>query len=139
MVVDVAMDLNREMCQDAEVSWTPSKKGVEQLGVIIFGGFYLLSLVVDYLERRNVVSEQTEATTQLAISTGLDVASKVNTDTLSMGYKNVVVPEIFIEFPQTPADARANESFRAHLENGLVVRIFEGHLQIQLDVGRARR
>jgi hypothetical protein len=124
------MNLDGEMRQDAEVSRTPSKKGVEQLGVIIPGDFLLVSLVVDYLERRNVVSEQTEAATQLAISTGLDVASKVNIDALSVRYKNMVIPEIFVEFPQSPADARANESFRAHVENFSVVGISESHFQV---------
>jgi hypothetical protein len=63
------MDLDREMHQHTEISRTASKNGVEQLGVSSLGNFFEVPLVVYYLERENVVSEQAKTAAQLAIPT----------------------------------------------------------------------
>jgi hypothetical protein len=80
------MDLDREMHQHTEISRTASKNGVEQLGVSGLGNFFEVPLVVYYLERENVVSEQAK-NCGLAIPTGLDVAPKVNIGVPFVGHE----------------------------------------------------
>ena len=130
------MDLDGEMRQHAEISRTASKEGVEQLGISGLGDFFGLPLVVHYLERDYVVSKQAKTASQLAISTGLDMAPEVNFGTLSVGHEYLVLREICVEFPEAPANARANQGYFVRLENGSVVGTSESHFQVQLDVLR---
>lgn len=133
------MYLEREMRKDTKVARTASKNGIEHLGISGFCDFFGVPLVVHYLDRENVISEQAKTASQLAISTGLDVAPDVDIGTLSVGHEQLVLREISVECPQTPADARANIGFPVLLENGLIVGTKESLFQVQLDVGSGSR
>ena len=60
-------------------------------------------------------------------------------DALSVRHENVVACEICIEISQTPANARANKGSSILLEDRSVVGCFKSRVQVQLNVGSARR
>lgn len=86
------------MRQHAKIARTASKKTVKQLRVSGFGDFFGLPLMVHYLERDYVVSKEAKTASQLAIPTGLDMATDVDFGTLSVGHKDLVLREICVEF-----------------------------------------
>ena len=126
------------MRQNAEVSRAASKNGVEQLGRCGLGDFFEIAVVIQHLERDNVVSEQTKTANELTPAACLDVAPETDIGTLSMWHEELVRREICIELSQIPADTGANKSCPFLIENGSVVGTFEGCFQVQLDVRSGR-
>lgn len=134
LVVGVAVHLEREVRQHAQVARAAAHPGVELLRVALARDLALLARVVDDLQRPDVVPEEPEAAAQLAVPARLRVPADVHGCALPVRHEGLVLPEERVELAQAPAHAGVDVALVVLLEVGQVVGPLECVAEIQQDV-----
>ena len=90
-IVAVTVNLERDMSEDSHVTWTPTKPSIELFRVALPRDLLFLRGMIDDLERADVVSDQAEAATKLAVPTCLNVAAEMDVCALAVGHEDACV------------------------------------------------
>jgi len=94
-IVAVPVDLERDMSKNTHVSGTSTKPSIELFRVTLPRDLLFLRRMVDDLQSTDVVSNQAEAATKLAIPAGLDVAAEMDVGALAVGNEDACVKSVF--------------------------------------------
>src|ERR1700710_1354399 len=109
VVIYVAMDFKGVVCDDAEVTWTASQNGIEKFWVRCFGDFFDFAIEVNHPDAPDMISQQTKAASELAVSACLSVSTESYIGTLTERHEDWVIMKELPKLAETLADAGENQ------------------------------
>ena len=130
-VVLIAVYLDSEVGDDAEITWRATEKGVEYLRVATTCDLLDIAIMVDELDGHYMVAKEAEGATKLTKATSLDVAAKMDLDALAVGDEDLVLAHPGVEGAQTPGDTGSHVCFAVWtVEESSIVGPLEGGSQV---------